>query len=120
MQLHKHNLLKTRAIPYVRSIAQQYKQRHPFAYKQQLSSAVTLQTVYNDDADICFMFTVQHNNTEYTVDVYCNYMYNYCTGHVYNTQNATLAAQLLATHFNLQLQFAEADRNNVYYNTVAV
>lgn len=113
--MQTQQLLNT-AHAHVQQIAQQYKPRAAFAYKQQLSDAVVCKSVYTDDVDVCFVFTL--HNSSITVDVYCNYNCTYCTGYVYGTDSTEIATQVLAQHFNLQVREAEAGEGNVYFVTV--
>ena len=112
--MQTQNLLK-KADAYVQQIAQQYKPRAAFAYEQQLSDAVVCKSVYTDDVDVCFVFKLRNSNI--TVDVYCNYNCTYCTGYVYGTDNVQLATQVLAQHFNLQVNEAQVGEGSVYFAT---
>ena len=99
------NLLNDKANAYTKQIATQYTPRAPFAYTQQLSDDVVCKTVYTDDVDVCFVFTLHNSDIE--VDVYCNYNCTYCVGYVYGTESTEVAAQVLAKHFNLQVRSAQ-------------
>tara|TARA_B110000238_G_scaffold118593_1_gene128623 strand:- start:344 stop:709 length:366 start_codon:yes stop_codon:yes gene_type:complete len=95
---------------HTQDILKQFIKRHKFAKQQQLSKHVTCTSIYTDDVDICFMFSVVHNNTTYTVDIYANYNNNYVSGNIYDCNCVQTATQILKQHFNL----------NAVENTVAL
>jgi len=123
--MQTHNLVATNksfSAVHTQNTLQQFKKRHKFAKQQQLSEHVTCTSIYTDDADICFVFNVVHNNKTYTVDIYANYNNNYVSGNVYNCSFTKLATQILQQHFNLKVFFTEryictsTKTVEIYYN----
>ena len=114
-----HNLVATNksfSAVHTQNTLKQFKKRHKFAKQQTLSKHVTCTSIYTDDADICFMFSVVHNNATYTVDVYANYNNNYVSGNVYNCTCVQTAMQILQQHFNLTANYAQQYSDDIYYN----
>ena len=101
---------------HTQDVLKQFKKRHKFAKQQTLSKHVTCTSIYTDDADVCFMFNVVHNNTTYVVDVYANYNNNFVSGNFYNCTCNTLATQILQQHFNLKANYTQLYDNDMYYN----
>ena len=123
--MQTHNLVATNksfSSVHTQNTLQQFKKRHKFAKQQKLSEHVTCTSIYTDDADICFMFNVVHNNKTYTVDIYANYNNNYVSGNVYNCSFIKLATEILQQHFNLKVFFTEryictsTKTVEIYYN----
>jgi hypothetical protein len=104
-----YNLL-ARADKYVQQVAKEYLPRPQFAFEQTLSDSVKLKFVYNDDADICFVFDVE----DVTVDVYCNYLSDSVKGYVY-AQDAAKAARVLREHFAVEAKVVNDESNSFYY-----
>lgn len=124
--MQTHNLVATNnsfSSVHTQSVLNKYKKRNKFAKQQTLSKHVTCTSIYTDDADICFMFNVVHNNTTYVVDCYANYNTNFISGNVYNCNCVQTATQILKQHFNLTVTHAEsyictsnAADAEIYYN----
>ena len=116
--MQTHNLVATNksfSAVHTQNTLKQFKKRHKFAKQQTLSKHVTCTSIYTDDADICFMFNVVHNNTTYVVDVYANYNSKHVSGNVYNCKYNT-AIKILQQHFNLRVCYLQKYSDDIYYN----
>ena len=117
--MQTHNLVATNnsfSSLHTQSVLKQFKKRNKFAKQQTLSKHVNCTSIYTDDADICFMFNVVHNNTTYVVDCYANYNNNFVSGNVYNCTCNKLATQILQQHFNLKANYTQLYDNDMYFN----
>jgi hypothetical protein len=117
--MQTHNLVATNksfSAVHTQDTLKQFNTRHKFAKQQKLSKHVTCTSIYTDDADICFTFSVKHNNTVYAVDVYANYNAKHVSGNVYNCTSVQTATEILQQHFNLKAHYTERYDNDIYYN----
>jgi hypothetical protein len=75
---------KSKYASYLQSILAAHSNRHSFASKQVVSNNVVFQTVYNDDATMCFNFAVKDDPYVSDVCIYSNSNSKSVTGYVNN------------------------------------
>lgn len=117
--MQTHNLVATNksfSAVHTQNTLKQFNTRHKFAKQQQLSVHVTVQSIYTDDADICFTFSVKHKNKTYAVDIYANYKNDYVSGNVYNCKYYATAIKILKQHFNLRVCYLQKYSDDMYFN----
>jgi|TARA_B110000240_G_C13491269_1_gene449684 hypothetical protein len=97
---------KSKYASYLQSILTDHSNRHSFASKQVVSNSVQFETVYNDDATMCFNFNVIDDPYISEIEVYSNSNSKSVTGYVSNAFAATdhiEVVEALRKHFSFKV-----------------
>jgi hypothetical protein len=107
--------------PYLHTLLAEFKARHKFAKKYVYNSTdyaqLQLETVYNDDVDLCFVFDVVNNNVIQQFDVYANYNSKVLCGNIYKrtTDNKQQLQDELCALLKVKQVDIVDDSTNTYY-----